>query len=226
MKAKTSARILNPFFLCLLLMAMFSCNRKEDDVVKRIPVDYFLSDSQKAIIKSFEQDTVTFVNELNNKTITFISKEAHVFLDRTESENRRGEALSLSFKSDTDYLPNFSFFYWLVVLKDGSCMLDVTFATGTFWSERANDYETSNFAMVPFAESKDSLPSGEDWFIYDFKDSLSIGGTVYKDMYHLTSTWHYYYPVVVADCYYQKDKGVVAFTDKRNIQWILASKQK
>jgi len=222
MRSKMIAMILKAALFFLVLLILFSCSKIEDDTVKRLPVEYYLTDSQKAIFENFALDTVTFVNEADNKTITFISTEVHDFLTRPESDYRRGEALSLSYISDTDYLPNFSFSYWLEALKDGSCILGVTFYTGTFRTERAHDYKSSHFHLVPFAETKDSLLSGEDWFIYDFKDSLSIGNTYYKDIYHLTSTWHYYYPVVAADCYYQKDRGIVAFTDLWKKKWIIA----
>ena len=214
--------VLNPGLFFLVIMILFSCT-KEDDAEKRVPVEYYLTDSQKAILENFVLDTVTFVNEADNKTITFIASETHDFLTHTESEYRRGEALSITFKSDTDYLPNFNFSYWLEALNDGSCILGVTFYTGTFWTERAHDYKSSHFNLVPFAETRDSLLSGEDWYVYDFKDSLSIGNTVYEDIYHLTSTWHDYYPVVAADCYYQKDRGIVAFTDLWNKKWFIAA---
>lgn len=131
-----------------MLLIGLSCCKKEDSIIKDVPVEYYLTDSQKAIFKNFETDTVTFISE-DDKSINFVSKGITDYVSHSETDSRKGEALSVYYSADTDYLPNFFVGYHLMVLEDGTCKLLITFGTETFWTERKNDFKFSHFHLNP-----------------------------------------------------------------------------
>lgn len=206
-------------FLGLLLMILLSCC-KDDNVLKEIPVKYYLTYDQKQIFKNFESDTITFVCDDLDKSITFVSDEIIDHLNYLETDTRKGESLSVFYKSDIDYLPNLGFAYDLNALEDGSCSLAVTFGTGTYWNERNSDYNFSYFYLNPFRNKTDSIYISQEWFTFTYLDSLSFGKTTFRNLYFLPKSTYTGFDNVVYNCYYQVDKGIIAFTDINNKKWI------
>ena len=130
--------------LVLLFMIALSCC-KDDHTLKEIPVEFHLTYRQKQIFKNFESDTLTFICDDLDNSITFVSNGIINHLSYPETDTRKGESLTVFYKSDVDYLPNFGFAYDLNALEDRSCYLAITFGTGTYWNERINDYNFSFF---------------------------------------------------------------------------------
>ena len=142
------------------------------------------------------------------------------YLSYPETDTRKGESLSVSYRSENSYLPNFGISYDLTALNDGTCYLSIAFGTGTFWNAKANDYKFSYFYLDPLSNSNDSIYTSQAWYPFNYLDSLSLGSTKYRNLYYLPKgTWTGLGSVVYS-CYYQIDKGIISFTDMNEEFWI------
>ena len=74
--------------------------------------------------------------------------------------------------------------------------------------------------MNPFRNKTDSIYISQEWFTFQYLDSLDLGKTTYRNLYFLPKGTYTGFNKVVNNCYYQVDKGIIAFTDIDNKKWI------
>ena len=206
-----------------LFITLQSCNKEEqEEIIKEKEVDYFLTEEQKSIIEVLRADTsIAFFNEeLDSIRLSLV--EIKNYLSYPESDTRTGESMTAFYLSETDYLPNFGIAYDLLALENDSAQMSITFGTGTYWHDRANDYNFSFFYLNPFENSGGSIFVSQEWIEFEYYEQLEIGNDNFSNVYYMANRTWTGTGFVVVDCYYQIEKGVIAFTDFNEKFWIIA----
>lgn len=206
----------------ILIQLMVSCSKGDNEELdKEKQVEYYLTDVQKSIFDIFRKDTILTFYSGEIDSIELFLVGIQNYLSYPVSDTRNGESMIVSYSSETDYLPNFGIAYDLLALEDGSCQLSIIFVTGTYWNERANDFNFSNFYLNPFNNSSDSIFASQVWLKYEYNSSINIDSETFTNVFYLPNgTWQGF-GLVANDCYYQIENGVIAFTDVNEKYWMI-----
>lgn len=212
-------------FLSISIITLLSCDKKEPEPEdKKVPVEYFLSEEDKTLFNAFKNNmTLHFADSLNN-TLDFQADSVYTVNTCWESNLDKGEALSVRYNCESNYFPNFSFNCRLTARPDAKSDLSIIFATGTFWNDKANDYNFSWFCLRP--NDPQNLYTA-NYFGTDisqqFLDSAVLNNTTFYNVFFSMvspSGASGFGPSKTQKCYYTVEQGVIAFKNDDGKLWV------
>ena len=207
----------------LVFFLIIGCNKTENENPdeKMIPVLYYLSDEDKSLLDYYyDCKTITYADQDNNE-IVFTTDSLYDITENPESNYKNGEVLSLRYNCLTEYFPNYSFPIWLTALDTSKVIVDIMFGTGTYWTDRHNDYVLSGFKLDPkCSTSIDTTFSDNLKLRFNYYDTLTLRSKQFYAVYHMWDESYNQDIHVTTDCYYTNEIGVIAFKNLDGKFWI------
>jgi hypothetical protein len=209
----------------IFLITLVSCQKKEiQSEDKTVSVEYFLSDEDKDYFDVFKNNMfIQFRDSLNN-ILDFKAENIYSIITCKESNLDKGEALSVMYDCLSGYLPDFSFNCRLSARPDSKADLSIVFGTGTFWTEKANDYNFSWFYLRPNISQNLITKNyfGAEINQY-FLDSIVLLNKKFHNVFQITysSTGASGFGLSKFEkCYFTNEKGVIAFENTDKKLWV------
>jgi hypothetical protein len=141
-----------------------------------------------------------------------------------ESNLDKGEALSVKYNCESNYLPNFTFNCRLSARADSKTDLSIVFGTGTFWTEKTNDYNFSWFYLRPYI-SQNLITTNYFGNEIDqhFLDSILLLNNKFYNVFEVTLSSSAASGLGQSNtkkCYFTNEKGVIAFKNADEKLWV------
>lgn len=213
---------INKILVAFFLITLIGCKKDKAENKQEktnMPVEWTLTEQDKVLFEAFSNNMDLRYYDENNNVIEFLADSIYTINTYLKGNLDKGEKLSVKYNCLSDYFPNFGFNCWLSARPNQEIDLSITFATGTYWNDRHNDYVLSSFVFNP-KEQEDSINYLGYPVNQEFLDSVNLRDTTFYNVFLNSNINFNTEPKQTIKCWYNIENGIIAFENKDGKLWV------